>query len=90
MGIEEITQLIMNIGVPTACLVVLFRYMRSREEQHDKESGKWMETVENNTKVMQSMTDKMDNMLTMLKESYIRTQEMKLHKLKEDKNDDDE
>ena len=88
MDVEAITNLIMNIGVPTACLVVLFRYMKSREEQHDKEAGKWMETVENNTKVMQSMTDKMDNMLAMLQDSYVKQLELKVRKARV--NDDDE
>lgn len=88
MELEAITTLITNIGFPIACVIFLFRYLKQREEDHEKESAKWMETVNNNTKVMQSMTEKMDHMLSMLEKSYVKQLDLKLMKARGEDNDE--
>ena len=89
MELEAITTLITNIGFPIACVIFLFRYLQKREEAHTKDSEKWAETVNNNTKIMVEMTNKMDTMLKMLEDSYVKQLEIKLQKVRGNKDDEE-
>ena len=56
--VQLISQLVSNVGFPIACVCVLF-YMQNKErEAHKEESEKWVEALNNNTKVMEKVLGK--------------------------------
>lgn len=57
--VQLISQLVSNVGFPIACVCVLF-YMQNKErEAHKVESEKWVEALNNNTKVMEKVLGKL-------------------------------
>lgn len=60
MELDAITTMITNIGFPIACVICLFRYLKEREAQRDKEQDKWTEAINNNTRVMEKLLDRME------------------------------
>lgn len=57
--VQLISQLVSNVGFPIACVCVLF-YMQNKErEAHKEESEKWVEALNNNTKVMEKVLGKL-------------------------------
>ena len=55
---EEIVSIISNVGFPIACLIVMFYQMEKERESHKEESEKWVEAINNNTKVMEKVLEK--------------------------------
>lgn len=55
---EEIVSLISNVGFPIACVCVMFYQMEKERESHKQESEKWVEAINNNTKVMEKVLEK--------------------------------
>ena len=60
MELDAITTMITNIGFPIACVICLFRYLKEREAQRDKEQDKWTEAINNNTRVMEKLLDRIE------------------------------
>lgn len=59
--IETFKDLVSNLGVPIACLVVTFRLWNKEREDH-KESEKMMtEAINNNTMALNKLVERMDN-----------------------------
>lgn len=59
--IEIFKDLVSNLGVPIACLVVTFRLWNKEREDH-KESEKTMtEAINNNTMALNKLVERMDN-----------------------------
>lgn len=57
--VQLASQLVSNVGFPIACVCVLF-YMQNKErEAHKEESQKWVEALNNNTKVMEKVLGKL-------------------------------
>lgn len=57
--VQLVSQLVSNVGFPIACVCVLF-YMQNKErEAHKEESEKWVEALNNNTKVMEKVLGKL-------------------------------
>lgn len=56
---QIVSQLVSNVGFPIACVCVLF-YMQNKErEAHKEESEKWVEALNNNTRVMEKVLGKL-------------------------------
>lgn len=55
---EEIVSIISNVGFPIACVIVMFYQMEKERESHKEESEKWVEAINNNTKVMEKVLEK--------------------------------
>lgn len=60
MEAEVITNLISNLGFPIACVVAMFWMWNKERESHKEESDKWIEAINNNTRVMEKVLAKFD------------------------------
>ena len=60
MEAEVITQLVSNLGFPIACVVAMFWMWNKEREAHKEESDKWIEAINNNTRVMEKVLTKLD------------------------------
>lgn len=52
MEVNEIINIISNVGFPIAVCVVMFYYMNKQSEKHKQEIDKLSETLQGNTKVL--------------------------------------
>ena len=55
---EEIVSIVSNVGFPIACVIVMFMRMEKERESHKQESEKWVEAINNNTRVMEKVLEK--------------------------------
>ena len=53
-----VTNIVSNVGFPIACVVVMFYQMEQERKSHKEESDKWVEAINNNTKVMEKVLEK--------------------------------
>ena len=60
MEAEVITQLVSNLGFPIACVVAMFWMWNKERDAHKEESDKWIEAINNNTRVMEKVLTKLD------------------------------
>lgn len=52
------TNIVSNVGFPIACVAVMFYQMEQERKSHKEESDKWIEAINNNTKVMEKVLEK--------------------------------
>lgn len=52
---EEIVQIISNLGFPIACVVVMFWMQNKEREAHQAESKEWVDAINRNTVVMEKI-----------------------------------
>lgn len=50
--------IVSNVGFPIACVCVMFMQMEKERESHKQESEKWVEAINNNTRVMEKVLEK--------------------------------
>ena len=55
MDVNAITQLVSNVGFPIACTVAMFMLFYKEREAHSEESKKFVEAINNNTKIMEEV-----------------------------------
>ena len=60
MEAEVISNLVSNLGFPIACVVAMFYMWNKERESHKEESDKWIEAINNNTRVMEKVLSKFD------------------------------
>lgn len=60
MEAEVVSNLISNLGFPIACVVAMFWMWNKERESHKEESDKWIEAINNNTRVMEKVLAKLD------------------------------
>ena len=60
MEADVITQLVSNLGFPIACVIAMFYMWNKEREAHKEESDKWIEAINNNTRVMEKVLTKLD------------------------------
>lgn len=60
MEVDVISNLISNLGFPVACVVAMFWMWNKERESHKEESDKWIEAINNNTRVMEKVLAKFD------------------------------
>lgn len=60
MEAEVINNLISNLGFPIACVVAMFWMWNKERESHKEESDKWIEAINNNTRVMEKVLANFD------------------------------
>lgn len=53
-----VTNIVSNVGFPIACVAVMFYQMEQERKSHKEESDKWVEAINNNTKVMEKVLEK--------------------------------
>ena len=56
---EEIVQIISNLGFPIACVVVMFWMQNKEREAHQAESKEWVDAINRNTIVMEKILTQM-------------------------------
>ena len=61
LGVQEITTLIGTLGFPIAAYVGIFWYMSKRDEKYDNKLDKMSEVIDNNTKAITILTERIDN-----------------------------
>lgn len=57
---ENLVQLISNVGFPIVCAVAMFYSMEREREAHKEESEKWTEALNRNTLVMEKVLERID------------------------------
>ena len=57
-AVTTITSIVSNVGFPIACVAVMFYQMEQERKSHKEESDKWVEAINNNTKVMEKVLEK--------------------------------
>lgn len=60
MEVGNIVTIISQVGFPIAVCLLCFWYIYHNNETHKEEIGKLSEAINNNTKVMNSLIDKLD------------------------------
>ncbi|MBP5412804.1 MAG: hypothetical protein J6Y47_06100 [Bacteroidales bacterium] len=58
--IEIFKDIVSNLGVPIACLVVTFKLWQKETEKHDQAENKMTEAINNNTLALNKLVDRMD------------------------------
>lgn len=56
----ELISIIEQIGFPIACVVALYYMNMKQTERHKEESDKWVEALNNNTRVIERLVEKLD------------------------------
>lgn len=56
--VSLVTGIVSNVGFPIACVAVMFYQMEQERKSHKEESDKWVEAINNNTKVMEKVLEK--------------------------------
>lgn len=57
-AVTFVTSIVSNVGFPIACVAVMFYQMEQERKSHKEESDKWVEAINNNTKVMEKVLEK--------------------------------
>lgn len=60
MDYQVVLQAITTVGFPIAMCLLLFWYIREQSDRHKEEIGKLSEAVNNNTLIIQRLTDILD------------------------------
>lgn len=55
MDANAIIQLVSNVGFPIACTVAMFLLFYKEREAHSEESKKFVEAIDNNTRIMEEV-----------------------------------
>lgn len=55
MDANAIIQLVSNVGFPIACTVAMFMLFYKEREAHSEESKKFVEAIDNNTRIMEEV-----------------------------------
>lgn len=59
MSVQEIANLINNVGFPICVVLIAFWYINKEREDHKEETNNLREAINNNTLVMQQLLDKL-------------------------------
>lgn len=59
MEVDAIVTLITNMGFPIACAVAMFVLWDRERKEHKAESDKWTEAINNNTRVMERILERL-------------------------------
>lgn len=57
--VQQVVDIINQVGFPIACVVAMFWQMEKERESHAAESEKWVEAINRNTNVIEKLTDKL-------------------------------
>lgn len=57
--VQQVVDIINQVGFPIACVVAMFWQMEKERESHAVESEKWVEAINRNTNVIEKLTDKL-------------------------------
>ena len=60
MDIAALGEFVNQYGFPVVCCVVLFYLNYRQQQQHKDESIKWTEALNNNTKVMERLVERLE------------------------------
>ena len=58
--LDVIISFIQNVGFPIACVVAMFWMWDRERQEHKAEAEKWAEAINNNTRVMEKLVERMD------------------------------
>lgn len=59
--LDIIVTFIQNVGFPIACVVAMFWMWDREREEHKKEAEEWAAAINNNTRVMQKLVEKLED-----------------------------
>ena len=58
--LNAIVTFIRDLGFPIACVCVLFWMLDRERQEHKNEADRWAEAINNNTRVMERLIDRLD------------------------------
>lgn len=58
MDVNVMMQMISSVGFPIACTLAMFYLWNKEREEHKAESEKWIQALDNNTKVIEKLMEK--------------------------------
>ena len=59
MVIADFITFISQLGFPIACVIAMFYLLEKERQEHKEESEKWVEAINNNTRIMERILDKL-------------------------------
>lgn len=59
MVIADFITFISQLGFPIACVIAMFYLLEKERQEHKAESEKWVEAINNNTRIMERILDKL-------------------------------
>ena len=59
--LDVIISFIQNVGFPIACVVAMFWMWDRERQEHKAEAEKWAEAINNNTRVMEKLVERLDD-----------------------------
>lgn len=62
MGVEDILAIISTVGFPILCCIYMAWYINKMDEQYKESQNQLTGIIENNTKVMTQLIDKLDDL----------------------------
>lgn len=62
MGIPDFITFISQVGFPIACVIAMFYLLEKERQEHKLESEKWTEAINNNTRIMERILDRLGGM----------------------------
>lgn len=62
MGVEEVLAIISTVGFPILCCIYMAWYINKMDEQYKESQHQLTSIIENNTKVMTQLIDKLDDL----------------------------
>lgn len=57
--VNAVVEIINKVGFPIACVVAMFWQMDKEREAHAQESKEWVDAINRNTNVMESVLEKL-------------------------------
>ena len=58
--IDAICQVIQNVGFTIACVIAMFWMWDREREEHKKEAAEWTAAINNNTRVMEKLVERLE------------------------------
>lgn len=59
MVIADFIAFISQLGFPIACVIAMFYLLEQERKEHKAESEKWIEAINNNTRIMERILDRL-------------------------------
>lgn len=59
MAVADFIAFISQLGFPISCVIAMFYLLDKERQEHKAESEKWTEAINNNTRIMERILDKL-------------------------------
>lgn len=63
MDMNSIVNIISSVGFPIVMCVLMFRYLEATDDKREQDTGKILETVNNNTMLISKLVEKFEDLV---------------------------